>query len=245
MLDYISLFSTSNPQNKSPFIDFSTRFYWDRIGSSQSINTTNGELYCFQSIEGFGLSQLYHVCTNIMEYKTNNNNPNELLFEFTESQNNTIYFTTDTSIQSVTDIVAMIETNKQNEYSTYEKYGQYAETKRGIQAGLMWNHIYNPEESGPFNPVARTWSYSPNDFAMVIFDWDNIFASYQLSLDALDLAISNFIQVIKSKTVHGFVPNYKWVTNGDLKNSEDRTEPVCCVYYVMFVLLCMVSIDLM
>ena len=99
-----------------------------------------------------------HAC-----HPEKNNNPNELLFEFTESQKNTIYFTTDTSIQSVTDIVAMIERNKQNEYSTYDKYGQYAETKRGIQAGLMWNHIYNPEESGPFNPVARTWSYSPND----------------------------------------------------------------------------------
>ena len=50
---------------------------------------------------------------------------------------------------------------------------------------------------------------------------DNIFASFMLSLDYKDYAYSNFIQVIKSKTANGFVPNFA----GGTRKSEDRTEP--------------------
>lgn len=42
----------------------------------------------------------------------------------------------------------------------------------------------------------------------VIFDWDNIFATYMTSLSSKEIAYSNFIQVIRSKTAMGFVPNY-------------------------------------
>ena len=54
---------------------------------------------------------------------------------------------------------------------------------------------------------------------------DGVFASYQLSLDALDLSISNLIQVIKSKTPFGFIPNVKHSKKGDLSVSVDRSEP--------------------
>ena len=53
-----------------------------------------------------------------------------------------------------------------------------------------------------------------------LFD-SNIFASYMLGLDARELAYSNFIQVIRSKTMEGFVPNFAAAT----RKSEDRTEP--------------------
>lgn len=38
-------------------------------------------------------------------------------------------------------------------------------------------------------------------------DWDNHFGAYMLSLDAKDLGYSALIQVVKSKTAEGFVPN--------------------------------------
>lgn len=65
-------------------------------------------------------------------------------------------------------------------------------------------------------PASADWNY-------VIFDWDNIFASYMTSLDPASKAIaySNFIQVIRSKTASGFVPNY---AAGGSK-SVDRSEP--------------------
>ena len=42
-------------------------------------------------------------------------------------------------------------------------------------------------------PVNLDWGY-------VIFDWDNIFATYMTSLSSKEIAYSNFIQVIRSKT---------------------------------------------
>ena len=71
-----------------------------------------------------------------------------------------------------------------------------------------------PAEYGPVLPVSRAWNFvgqpASADWNYVIFDWDNIFASYMTSLDPASKAIaySNFIQVIKSKTVNGFVPNF-------------------------------------
>jgi hypothetical protein len=50
---------------------------------------------------------------------------------------------------------------------------------------------------------------------------DNIFATYMTSLSSKEIAYSNFIQVIRSKTAMGFVPNY---SAGGTK-SIDRTEP--------------------
>lgn len=50
---------------------------------------------------------------------------------------------------------------------------------------------------------------------------DNFFASLLLGLDARDLAYSNLIQVVRSKTTNGFIPNY--AAGG--RKSQDRTEP--------------------
>jgi hypothetical protein len=58
-------------------------------------------------------------------------------------------------------------------------------------------------------------------FVAQIFDWDNIFATYMTSLSSKEIAYSNFIQVIRSKTALGFVPNF---SAGGSK-SIDRTEP--------------------
>jgi putative isomerase len=54
-----------------------------------------------------------------------------------------------------------------------------------------------------------------------VFDWDNIFASLLAGIGNKTIAYSNLIQVIKSKTAAGFVPNY---AAGGSK-SMDRTEP--------------------
>eukprot|EP01084_Bolivina_argentea_P096649 173751_1 len=214
--------------NKTPFpyIAFSSRFYWMRSGQQTVINTTNGNLTCFMRVETYGISQYFTICSNIKNYVFSKDN-SMFLFHFTSTQN-TIYFTTDTNINSISNISIIIDKLKDIEYSTYIKYGNLSNTKIAIQSSLMWNLVYCPEEAGPYNTVNRAWSSDSNDFAMIIFEWDNIFASYELSLDCLDLAISNLIQVIKSKTTHGFIPNFKWVHGTSqmaLTISEDRSEP--------------------
>ena len=56
-------------------------------------------------------------------------------------------------------------------------------------------------ELGPILPVSRSWDFVKNpadtDWGYVIFDWDNIFATYMTSLDpsAKNISYSNFIQV--------------------------------------------------
>ena len=113
------------------------------------------------------------------------------------------------------------------ELARYAAYGEQAEVKEALQAATMWNYIYTPAEYGPFLPVSRAWNFVKEnvnlDWAYVIFDWDNIFASYMTSLDprAKDIAYSNYIQVVRSRTARGLVPNY---SAGGTK-SVDRTEP--------------------
>ena len=113
------------------------------------------------------------------------------------------------------------------ELDRYKAYGDLADVKEAVQAATLWNYIYHPAEYGPMLPVSRSWDFvggaANSDWSYVIFDWDNIFASFMSSLDPRSKAIaySNFIQVIRSKTAAGFVPNY---SAGGSK-SVDRTEP--------------------
>lgn len=127
--------------------------------------------------------------------------------------------------QAVPDVQTAVATRRAAELAKYANYGPLAEVKEAIQAGVMWNVVYLPAEAGPFAPVARGWDFAPSgtdsDWGYVIFDWDNFFASYLLSVDAKELAYSNIIQTVKSKTAAGFVPNYAAATI----KSYDRTEP--------------------
>ena len=56
-------------------------------------------------------------------------------------------------------------------------------------------------------PVTRNWGFSEatvdGDQTDGLFCWDGSFASYMLSLDALDWSFSNLIQIIKMRTSAG------------------------------------------
>ena len=62
-----------------------------------------------------------------------------------------------------------------------------------------------------FSPVIRgdPWHLDAgvlnDDWAYVIFDWDNHFGAYMLSLDAKELGYSALIQVVKSRTGKGIL----------------------------------------
>ena len=97
-------------------------------------------------------------------------------------------------------IVAALAARRDRELGTYAKYGALAETKMVVQAAVMWQTIYNPIEAGPFAPVIRGNPWGLNrgtvndDWAYVIFDWDNHFGSLMLSLDAKELGYSALMQ---------------------------------------------------
>jgi len=135
---------------------------------------------------------------------------------------------TEASSCDATAVVAFVQAaEKAHTDKLNDRFGSLAEIATAVEAAVMWNLVVTPAENGmaPFMPVSRKWDFSPrpmnSDFTYVIFDWDNIFASLLAGLVDRDLAYSNFIQVIKSKTSAGFVPNF---AAGGSK-SQDRTEP--------------------
>jgi hypothetical protein len=57
------------------------------------------------------------------------------------------------------------------------------------------------------NPWGLDSGAANDDWAYVIFDWDNHFGALMLSLDAAALGYSALVQVVKARTREGFVPN--------------------------------------
>ena len=111
------------------------------------------------------------------------------------------------------EVVLRLGGAREAERARYAPYGDFAELKQLVQAAVMWNVIYTPLERGPIAPVIRgnPWSLNQHpvsdDWVYILFDWDVHFAAYMLSLDAPALAYSSLIQVVRSKTAAGFVPN--------------------------------------
>ena len=106
------------------------------------------------------------------------------------------------------------------------EFKEFAAEALAIESAAMWNAIYVPLENGPIIPVSRNWNFedgttASTDFNYAMFDWDNLFASLLAGLTSKEIAYSNFIQTMKSKTADGFIPNFQ---AGGTK-SQDRTEP--------------------
>lgn len=122
--------------------------------------------------------------------------------------------------RSLSSIKALISKKKAAHEENVQKYGDLAESYRAMQSVLAWNVIYEPHKNRVISPVSRIW----NDFfgGFVLFDWDTYFGAYTASLDNKGLAYSNAIEITKSITEGGFIPNY--VAAYGL-GSPDRSQP--------------------
>lgn len=128
-------------------------------------------------------------------------------------------------------IVSKTAAYRAAERATLAPYGdEWADVKDAIQTALMWSFMYDPREGlvAPMFQFPKGDLYGgfsdpsiDGDTTEGLFCWDGSFASYQLSLDALDLSLSNLIQIIKMRTSAGFIPSY---TAGTVK-SRDRSNP--------------------
>ena len=122
-------------------------------------------------------------------------------------------------------ITAKTKAYRAKEAATLDGWGEWGEVKDAMQTSLMWSFMFDPKE-GLVAPVTRNWGFGAanqedGDQTEGLFCWDGSFASYMLSLDALDWSLSNLIQIIKMRTSAGFIPSY---SAGTLK-SRDRTNP--------------------
>lgn len=125
-------------------------------------------------------------------------------------------------------VLARTDTHRTQELAALAKYGEWAPIKDAMQTVLAWSFMYDPKEG----MVAPEYFWVPQkggfahasidgDTSEGLFCWDGSFASYMLSLDALDWSISNLIQIVKMRTSAGFIPSLSMGTG----KSRDRSNP--------------------
>ncbi|NJK98801.1 MAG: hypothetical protein HC905_31285 [Bacteroidales bacterium] len=100
------------------------------------------------------------------------------------------------------------------------QYEGLSEVYRTMSSVLGWNTIYDPENERVITPVSRAWNSTWSGW--VLFDWDTYFVSYMFSLYDKNLAYANAIEITKSITADGFVPNFAGAYK---KKSTDRSQP--------------------
>ena len=107
-----------------------------------------------------------------------------------------------------------------------EKYGKVYEQYNAMQSVLAWDNIYDPTIRKVITPVSRNWnvgwSHHPEFGGFVLFCWDTYFAGMMLATDNKELAYANVVEITKSITEQGFIPNF--YSGNDLK-SRDRSQP--------------------
>ncbi|HLK29781.1 MAG TPA: hypothetical protein VKT28_14480, partial [Puia sp.] len=118
------------------------------------------------------------------------------------------------------EIKSFINNRRKIQLERIKSFGELSPSFQAMQTILAWNTIYDAPNHRVITPVSRNWSYGWGGF--VLFDWDTYFASYMLSLFNKDLAYANAIEITKSITPDGFIPNYQ-STFGN--TSWDRSQP--------------------
>jgi len=98
--------------------------------------------------------------------------------------------------------------------------GSAAPMLSAIETAMGWDTIYDPENQRVISPVTRSWSANWGGY--VLFDWDTFFAATLAAAGDRDLAYANAMEILRSETPAGFVPNY--ARAGGWK-SFDRSEP--------------------
>jgi hypothetical protein len=122
--------------------------------------------------------------------------------------------------RTVAEIEAVLARNKEALAREHARWKELAEVFTAMQTVLAWNVIYDAERARVIAPVSRTWSV--NFGGTVLFDWDTYFASVMFSLHAKGLAYANAVEITKSLTPGGFVPNF---ANAYGLASFDRSQP--------------------
>ncbi|MBV6645917.1 MAG: hypothetical protein KI790_10730, partial [Cyclobacteriaceae bacterium] len=94
------------------------------------------------------------------------------------------------------------------DYHMYaNRFGEYAEGFKAIQAVLGWNTIYDPSKERVISPVSRAWNKAWQGH--VLFNWDTYLASLLFALDNKELAYSNAIAVTAYPHESGNIGHYQ------------------------------------
>lgn len=122
------------------------------------------------------------------------------------------------SLESIKTFINQKEQALEKEFAAFKDLGQ---TYKAMQNVIAWNTIYDDAQKRVINPVSRLWSQIFGGQS-VLFCWDTYFASYMLSMKSKELAYANAVEITKSITPEGFVPNW---AGSYQKASFDRSQP--------------------
>jgi len=122
--------------------------------------------------------------------------------------------------KSLDQIAAIVTAHRQAQQSKLDAHGDAREVFTAMQTILGWNLTYDPENGRAISPVSRGWSANWGGY--VLFDWDTYFASFMYSLYNRDLAFANAVEITKSITKRGFIPNA--ASAYDIR-TDDRSQP--------------------
>jgi neutral trehalase len=117
-------------------------------------------------------------------------------------------------------VAAIVDAHRQTQQSKLDAHGDAREVFTAMQTILGWNLTYDPENDRAISPVSRAWSANWGGY--VLFDWDTYFASFMYSLYNRDLAFANAVEITKSITKRGFIPNA--ASAYDIR-TDDRSQP--------------------
>jgi hypothetical protein len=117
-------------------------------------------------------------------------------------------------------VAAIVSAHRAAQQSKLDAHGDAREVFTAMQTILGWNLTYDPENNRVISPVSRSWSAGWGGY--VLFDWDTYFASFMYSLYNRDLAFANAVEITKSITKRGFIPN---AASAYGIRTDDRSQP--------------------
>jgi putative isomerase len=122
------------------------------------------------------------------------------------------------SIEQIKEVVSKRRSELELKFS---KYGELALTYQAIQGVIGWNVIYDASKDRVIYPVSRLWN---DGFGgqFVLFDWDTYFGAWMASSESKELAYANAVEITKSITPGGFIPNFAGSYGSA---SFDRSQP--------------------
>ncbi len=123
-------------------------------------------------------------------------------------------------IRSLENIKRIIAQKRAVQKRRADSYGKLSEAFTAMQTALAWNTIYDAPNHRAITTVSRSWSRGARGF--VLFEWDTYFASYMWSMFDKSLAYMNAVEMTKTITPSGFVPNYQTPFG---QTSWDRSQP--------------------
>ncbi len=196
-----------NPEN-IPSVVLETGMLWNRPGSlerdgnSIKVNTKNKNL----TVQSTGVPE-NEFLANTSPYLAVKLDC-EVAFYTGETKN----------IEQIKDLVAKRRLELEKKFS---KYGELSATYQAIQSVVGWNVIYDASNQRVIFPVSRLWN---DNFGgqYVLFDWDTYFGAWMASMESKELAYANAVEITKSITPGGFIPNF----SGSYGSASfDRSQP--------------------